>query len=158
MKTKTVLISLGVVFAFFLLGTKKAFANLVHNQGFRGCDVFGCGSFGASRGDRLHQGIDIPTVKGEIVFSPISGTVTRFPFPYGDDLRFTGIEIKNETYSVKIFYLKATVPAGATVKQGQAIAAAQDITVKYGSGMTNHIHLEVRQTQTGQIIDPTNLF
>ncbi|MFY0481674.1 M23 family metallopeptidase [Flavobacterium sp. PLA-1-15] len=158
MKTKTILISLGVATAFFLLSTKKAFANLVHNQGFRGCDGFGCGSFGASRGDRVHQGIDIPTVKGETIFSPISGTVTRFPFPYGDDLRYTGIEIKNEIYSVKIFYLKATVPAGAIVKQGQAIATAQDIAAKYGSGMTNHIHLEVRQTPTGQIIEPTNLF
>ena len=158
MKTKTVIISLAVATAFFLLSTKKAFANLVADQGFRGCDGFGCGSFGASRGNRVHQGIDIPAKKGETVFSPISGTVTRFPFPYGDDLLYTGIEIKNETYSVKIFYLKATVPAGAIIQQGQPIATAQDIAAKYGNGMTNHIHLEVRETRTGTIIDPTNLF
>lgn len=132
---------------------------MVFNQdGIRGCDGFGCGAFGAKRGDRIHQGVDIPTSKGETVYSPISGTVTRFPFPYGDDARYTGIEIKNGTYTVKIFYIKATVPAGAEIRQGQPIANAQDIAAKYGSGMTNHIHVEVRETQTGKLIDPTNLF
>ena len=157
MKTNTIAISLAVAFAFFLLSTKKAFANVVQNQGIRGCDGFGCGSFGASRGDRSHNGIDIPTMKGETVYSPITGTVTRFPFPYGDDLRYTGIEIKNDTYSVKIFYVKATVPPGK-ISEGQPIAIAQDIAAKYGAAMINHIHIEVRETKTGLLIDPTNLF
>lgn len=159
MKPKTIIISLGVALAFFLLSSKKAFANVVSNQGaIRGCDGFGCGGFGAKRGDHIHQGVDIPVTKGQTVYSPISGTVTRFPFPYADDTRYAGIEIKNHTYSVKIFYIKASVPAGATIKQGQPIALAQDIAAKYGSGMTNHIHIEVRNTQTGTLIDPTNLF
>ena len=158
MKPKTILISLGVAAAFLVLGTRKAFANVVNDQQFRGCDGFGCGAFGESRTGHSHQGVDIVVKKGQQVVSPISGTVTRFPFPYGDDLRYTGIEIKNNQYSIKIFYVNPVVSIGTKVSRGEGIATAQDIAAKYGNGMTNHIHIEVRETNTGLLLDPTKLF
>ena len=139
------------------MGTKKAFANITLNQKIRGCDPFGCGSFGAPRGTRSHAGIDVVATAGQKILSPINGTVTRFPFPYSGDLNYTGIEIKNDSYRVKIFYLQPTVTAGTTVKQGQQIGIAQNIASKYGTAMTNHVHIEVYNSK-GELIDPTNLF
>lgn len=142
---------------FLIMGTKKAFANITLNQKIRGCDPFGCGSFGAPRGTRSHAGVDIVVTAGQKILSPIDGTVTRHPFPYGDDLKFTGIEIKNSQYLVKIFYLQPTLNIGSKVKQGQQIGVAQNIASKYGSTMTNHVHFEVYNAQ-GKLLDPTNLF
>ncbi len=155
---KNLLVISAVAVVLFLISTKKAFAAVVSNQQLRGCDPKGCGGFGDSRTGHVHQGIDIVVSPGETVNSPISGTVTRYPFPYGDDLRWTGIEIKNQVYSVKMFYLKAAVPIGATVNAGDPIGVAQDIRTKYGNSITPHVHLEVRETGSGKLLDPTNLF
>jgi murein DD-endopeptidase MepM/ murein hydrolase activator NlpD len=148
------------IIIYFIMknSSSKKLVPIVANQKIRGTDSFGNGSFGAKRSDHVHQGIDIVTNVGESIFSPINGIVTRFPPPYGDDLRWTGIEIKNELYSVKIFYVSTVVLANSTVKAGQKIAVSQNIHSKYGGDMTNHAHLEVRDTKTNQIIDPTNLF
>jgi hypothetical protein len=142
---------------YLIMGTNKAFAKVTTNNIFRGCDPKGCGDFGASRGSRKHIGLDIKAVPGEVIFSPISGKVTRFPFPYGTDLSFTGIEIVNDQFLVKIFYMKANVLANSNVKQGQVIGNAQDIAKKHGGGMINHIHVEVYDKQ-GRLIDPEILF
>jgi len=136
---------------------KKGFTALTTNQKFRGCDPMGCGTFGASRGGRTHNGVDVTVTPGQNIVSPISGTVTRFPFPYGDDLSYKGIEIKNSEYSVKIFYMSATVSANTKVTAGQVIGKAQNIAAKYGNGMTNHVHFEVRDAK-GNLLNPTNMF
>lgn len=145
------------------MGTNKAFGKVTANNTARGCDQnWGCGSFGAKRsgGSRSHNGLDIKTQVGEQIFSPITGKVTRFPFPYGDDLSYTGIEIVNADYKVKIFYMKASVLANSQVVKGQVIGHAQNISAKYSATMTNHIHVEVykKQGTNWVLIDPTNLF
>ncbi|EDO29292.1 predicted protein [Nematostella vectensis] len=109
------------------MGTKKAFAKITANQNLRTCDSHGCGSFGASRGNRKHNGIDIITVPGEKIMSPISGTVTRYPYPYGNDLSYTGIEIVNSEYKIKMFYLKPIAPMGSTVFAGKYIATIRPV-------------------------------
>ena len=156
MKRKTIIIAATAI-AILLLMTKKAFAKPTASGIIRGCDASGCGTFGASRGARLHQGEDYNVKPGESVFSPISGKVTRFPFPYGDDLRYTGIEIKNDNYTVKIFYMKASVPAGTMVTAGQIIGTAQNIAAKYSTPMTNHIHVEIRD-KSNNLVKPSSLF
>ncbi|MEQ9106858.1 MAG: hypothetical protein RLO04_05280 [Limnobacter sp.] len=72
-------------------------------------------------------------------------------------LRFKGLVIEGvgryEGYSVKLFYLDPMKGIlGRTVKQGEVIGAAQDLTIKY-SGITNHIHFEI--TFKGTQIDPS---
>lgn len=150
----------GSLLIFLIMGTEKAFAKITDNQKNRECDAFGCGSFGASRGDRKHNGIDIVTIPNQKLFSPITGEVTRFPFPYGNDLSYTGIEIVNSEYKVKMFYCSSVVAIGSKVQAGQFIATSQNISAKYGSGMTNHVHVEVYKKQGNNwvLIDPTNLF
>lgn len=153
---------LGTITALLIMSTKKTFAKATDNNIIRGCDGFGCGSFGASRsgGTRSHIGVDFITTPGQNIFSPIEGEITRYPYPYGSDLSYTGIEIVNKTYKVKIFYVAPTVLIGGEVKAGQKIAVSQNIAAKYGSSMTNHIHVEVykKVNNTWGLIDPTNLF
>lgn len=148
-----------ILITYLIMGTNKAFGKVTEKNEHRGCDQnWGCGSFGASRGTRAHNGLDIKTKVGETIFSPITGKVTRFPFPYGTDLSYTGIEIVNDQYKVKVFYMKASVSANSNVKQGQAIGTAQNISAKYSSTMTNHIHVEVYDVKTGKLINPEKLF
>ena len=157
MKTSYWYIAGATVLIYLLMGTKKAFSSIKENQKIRICDPFGCGSFGASRGARKHNGIDIVTIPNEMIKSPISGTVTRFPFPYGSDLSYTGIEIVNSDYKVKMFYVTPTVKINDYVNAGQPVAKSQNIASKYGSSMANHVHIEVYD-KNGKLIDPTNLF
>ncbi|UUC45590.1 M23 family metallopeptidase [Flavobacterium cerinum] len=143
--------------AILLTMTKKAFAAIVPNQKIRGCDAHGCGSFGASRGGRTHNGVDVVVTPGQNIVSPISGTITRFPYPYKGDFNYKGIEIKNSEYTVMIFYMNTTVLANTKVTAGQTIGKAQNIAAKYGNGMTPHVHIEVRDSK-GNLINPTNMF
>lgn len=141
------------------MGTNKAFGKVTADNIRRGCDQnWGCGSFGADRGTRKHNGLDIKTQVGQQILSPISGKITRFPFPYGSDLSYTGIEIVNADFKVKIFYMKASVSANTTVTKGQVIGTAQNISAKYSSTMTNHVHVEVYDIKSGALINPETLF
>lgn len=135
---------------------KTKFFKIVRNFVIRGNDSYGSGAFGASRGGRNHAGIDVVALEGETIFSPIDGTFKRLAPPYLNDSRYSGMVINNSTYEIKIFYIKNTIAVGKIVKAGQPIAVAQNISKKYGTGMINHVHIEVRKN--GKLIDPTNLF
>ncbi|WP_051269590.1 M23 family metallopeptidase [Flavobacterium suncheonense] len=157
-KYKKPLAIIGIATILYFMASTKSFAKITVDNVKRGCDQdWGCGSYGATRGNRTHNGLDIKAIPGQQIISPISGTVTRFPYPYGDDLRWTGIEIKNSDYHVKIFYLTPTVLQNAKVKQGQVIGRAQNIASKYSSSMTNHVHIEVRNAKTLELINPDTL-
>ncbi len=142
---------------FLIMGTKKAFGKVTTENKIRGCDPSGCGHFGADRGSRKHEGIDIVVKEGETIISPIDGEVIRYPFPYSGDINYKGILIRNKDLEVKIFYLNPTAPVGK-ISKGQKIGIAQNIAKKYPSKpMTPHIHLEVRDNK-GNLLNPTNLF
>lgn len=130
---------------------------IVKGQSYRDCDKYGCGNFGASRSGHVHKGLDIVSNVGQEVKSPISGTVTRYPRPYADDSRYNGIEIKNDKYLIKIFYVDPIAPTGSQIRAGALIGYAQNISAKYGAGMTNHVHIEV-YSNTGAVLDPALLF
>ena len=157
--TNKTLLGVGVVALILLImSTAKSFGNIVKGkQLIRGCDPKGCRGFGESRTGHTHQGIDIVIVLGADVLSPIDGVVTRFPFPYGDDLKYTGIEIKNSTYSVKMFYLTPFVAINKKISKGDKIGTAQNLQTKWGNQMTNHVHLEVRDAK-GNLINPSTLY
>ena len=123
----------------------------------RDCDPQGCGTFGAGRGSRTHKGIDIVFEVGEDVLSPISGTISRYPIPYANDRSIKGIEIKNASYRVMLFYVENQLPIGTKVTKGQKIATAQNIAGKYGGGMINHVHLEVYDSK-GALLNPEKLY
>lgn len=101
----------------------------------------------APRGTRLHNGVDFNVEASGDVYSPIFGKIVRVAVPYKSDDRFRGLVIEGMGryvgYSVKLFYLDPLKEiVGRTVKQGELIGTAQDLTIKY-PGITNHIHFEI---------------
>ncbi|RDI07037.1 peptidoglycan DD-metalloendopeptidase family protein [Flavobacterium sp. AG291] len=148
----------GVALIYLLMKSNTIFAAPTRSKTLRGCDPLGCGNYGASRsgGTRKHGGIDFRAIPGEAIYSPISGTITRILLAYANDPKYTGIEIKNATHTVQMFYLTPTVKVGAKVISGQKVGVAQDISAKHGATMVNHVHFEVYDKK-GVLINPTDL-
>ena len=106
-------------------------------------DKWGAGHFGASRGSRIHHGIDYECPAFRAVLSPCAGKVTKHGYPYGDDLSFRYIEITDSKgYRHRIFYVSPGQPVGNEVKEGQTIGISQDLEPRYPE-ITPHIHYEV---------------
>ena len=161
MKSKNIMIGVGTLIGILLFSKKSNASNMENNRNIhlptsnfqmRGCDPKGCGHYGASRGSRKHNGIDVVVKKGQNIYSPITGYISRYPFPYASDLSYKGIEIigegEHKGYKVKIFYCSPTVARNTKVSKGQKIAIAQAINEKYGPDMINHIHVEMYKNNT----------
>ena len=135
----------------------KPFKNIVPGQITRPCDPHGCGYFKASRGNKLHQGVDVVSQPGQRITSPIDGKITRYAYPY-EDMSYAGIVVENDQYFIKIFYLAPTISVGSNVRAGQQIGLAQDIAARY-PGITPHVHMEVWDKALVSVsVDPTNKF
>ncbi|MGB0863943.1 MAG: hypothetical protein ACPG19_08380 [Saprospiraceae bacterium] len=125
-------------------------------------DTKGDGHFGASRGRRTHNGLDLIVIPGSAVYCPIEGYMKRVAFPYGAGRRnkkWLGCAIEGmglyRGYEVKIFYMDPFL-MGEYVYPNDIIGKAQAISKKYSSRMIDHLHVEVRYR--GQLIDPASLF
>lgn len=109
----------------------------------RGTDKWGSGEFGASRGDRTHNGIDYACEPGTQICAPCGGEVTKLGYPYGDDLSFRYVEITDiEGRRHRIFYVEPTVEVGSRVAEGWVIGKSQKLWARY-PGITEHVHYEV---------------
>jgi len=131
------------------LPNQTKLTNPVLNGTIRKSDKWGEGHYGASRGSRKHNGIDIVTQLGRDVLSPIEGKVIRISYPYASDLSYTGLLIEgsgaHKGIEVKIFYMNPLANiVGKAVKPAQKIGTAQNLLPKY-PGITNHIHIEIKQ-------------
>ncbi len=125
-------------------------------------DSQGDGFFGASRGRRTHNGIDILVTPGSAVYCPIEGVMLRMAYPYGTargNHQWEGCVIVGvgdyRGYEVKIFYMRPFV-IGDYLFPGDILGIAQDISRKYSPAMMDHLHVEVRRN--GVLIDPATLF
>ena len=125
----------------------------LHEMRERKCDGHGCGHFGASRGSRKHNGIDLLCKPRTLVYSPIAGTVTKVGYPYGDDLSYRYVEISDRGYAFRVFYVSPMVEKGQKVSKNTIIGEAQDLDARY-QGISNHVHLEIKNAD-GEFIDPT---
>jgi len=115
-------------------------------------DKWGEGHFGASRGDRTHNGVDFCCPAGSAILAPVDGLVTKLGYPYGNDLSFRYVQITTpDGYDHRIFYVNPLVQDGDKVKKDQIIGLAQDLTKRY-VGITEHIHYEVRYK--GEYLNP----
>lgn len=114
----------------------------------RETDSYGSGAFGSVRdgGKRKHEGVDYVAAPGHIATSPIAGTVMRIGYAYKSDTRLKYVEIDNaETgYSARVLYVAPTIAVGQIIAAGDAIGVVQDLSVKYPAGITNHVHVEIR--------------
>jgi len=108
-------------------------------------DGAGSGHYGASRGNRRHNGIDYFCIEGQKVVAPFALRIIRVARPYADS-ELSGIQWEAGISSGKIFYFKPYEKLiGKTVKTGQAIGIAQSVTERYGFPMSDHIHFQVDQ-------------
>jgi murein DD-endopeptidase MepM/ murein hydrolase activator NlpD len=142
-----------------MLPNQLKLTNPVLNGTIRKNDKWGKGHYGAPRGNRNHNGVDIVTQLGKDVLSPIEGKVIRVSYPYANDLSYTGLLLEgsgsHKGYEIKIFYMKPLPNiVGKPVKPGQKIGSAQSLLSKY-PGITNHIHIEIKHN--GVQKDPKTL-
>ena len=138
--------------------THAALANPTGHD-LRGEDAYGAGFFGASRaaGTRRHRGADYIAEPGEIVRAPIAGVVERIGFAYRGDERYRYVELADAQTGrdVRVLYVGPIVELGATVEAGAPIGRAQDLSARYPRGITNHVHVEMREN--GALADPAAL-
>ena len=120
-------------------------------------DPEGQGHFEASRGVRLHRGMDFFCDPTAIMEAPIEGIVTKLGFPYGDDLAYRYVEITCEFDMTRhrVFYIQPGVVVGDLVYLGNPIGSLQDVTIRYPQypRMRPHAHYEII-TRQGVYIDP----
>lgn len=124
-------------------------------------DTQGDGHFGASRGRRRHNGLDIIVTPGSAVYCPIEGFMKRVAHPYGGrrNKKWLGCAIEGTGlylgYEVKIFYMDPFL-MGEYVYPNDIVGKAQAISKKYTSAMIDHLHVEVRYR--GMLVNPATLF
>ncbi|MBL4651258.1 MAG: hypothetical protein JKY53_00125 [Flavobacteriales bacterium] len=113
----------------------------------RSTDIYGSGRYGASRGKRLHNGIDIVCHKNESIDAFESGTVTKIGLPYNPEdtkkahLRYTEITVANGDRH-RYFYTDGIYLVDHVVSRGDTIAWAQGLQDIY-QGITEHYHFEI---------------
>ena len=100
-------------------------------HGEREADAWGEGGFGASRGDRLHKGIDFLGTPAERVSCPCDGVIRRIGRCYGDTDEYKLIEIISGPAWVRVFYANPEVLPGDEVFIGDALGYVQDIAARY---------------------------
>lgn len=145
--------------AFILMGFKKKSVKAITifngKMVARKCDAGGCGYFGADRdgGTREHLGQDLLCVPGSNVFAAFDGTVQRTIDPYGDG-KFSGLQILcTNGITLRIMYMNPLAGiVGQKVKAGQLIGTAQNISLRYGSHVPAHLHVET--IVGGKLVDP----
>ncbi len=113
-------------------------------------DGWGEGHFGASRGNRLHEGVDLAGKPGSYVCSPVDGFVVREGKPYADGGEWDCYLLIREQNLTewRLFYV-VPLPGivGTTIRKGQAVATLADVGQKYGTHpekkrMWAHCHTE----------------
>jgi hypothetical protein len=152
----------------FILSIQKVFSKTKSNKfssinsdnQFRNCDTFGCGYFGASRGERDHKGVDFKVNEDEPIKTPFDCEIVRYGFPYSDDQSQKLVEIQGlnsfSDYKAKIMYIKPIHSVGTILYKGSTVCFAGNIKNKYGNSMTNHVHFELYKN--GILVNPEPFF
>lgn len=124
-------------------------------------DKTGNGWFGASRGYRLHKGVDVVTFPGEEIFACMSGKVTRLGYVYKGSRKMRFVEIEKKTgfhhYKLWQMYVDPSIKKGDVVEANQLIGYAQDVAGYHNSKkMKKHVHIQL--WKNGLLTDPEPLF
>lgn len=121
-------------------------------------DKRGNGRFGASRGNRTHEGVDITTEPNTKFEFPIELKFIRYAYPYKGITKIKGGLFMDKKGRVwKFFYLNPNIKADFTT----SIGTSQDIAGYYAKeknqdGMINHVHAEVRD-KNGILLNPEKI-
>ncbi|KAK2891078.1 hypothetical protein Q8A67_013721 [Cirrhinus molitorella] len=108
----------------------------------RKCDKHGCGHYGASRGGRKHQGLDIVCADGATVYAPFDVKLIRRSVPYTNNNAINdGIMLTGEGLCFKLFYVKPDRYYG-TLRKGQRIGTMLPMQRVYPH-ITSHVHVQM---------------
>ena len=122
----------------------------------RQADDFGSGEFGAPRGYGTHRGVDPACYPGSLVLSKMPGKITKFGYPYSDDLSYRYVQVTTEDdLDFRYFYVEPNpdLAIGDIIRTGAVLGVVQDIGKRY-PGITGHFHFEVKQGD--DYLDPTD--
>ncbi|XP_061892493.1 leukocyte cell-derived chemotaxin-2-like [Entelurus aequoreus] len=120
----------------------------------RSSDSWGQGHYGAPRGSRTHQGLDITCADGSVVYAPFDLTLSGELTVYTDVTKAainSGINLRGEGLCVKLFYVDPDQTSG-TVSKGQRIGVMMPMQSVY-PGITSHVHVQLCDKS-----DPTPYF
>jgi len=120
-------------------------------------DAHGAGYFGAPRGDRKHNGVDLSCYPDSKVLSICRGRITKFGYPYANHLEYRYVEVTDaEGLRYRYFYVypNPNLIMGGKVLVGDVLGLVQDLTKIY-PGITNHVHFEIKD-KDNEYIDPTD--
>lgn len=121
----------------------------------RTADRYGSGAYGAPRGKRKHNGIDLAVMQGSVVLSHGSGVVSKIGYPYNPKDPLKGhlryVQVSEGDYHSRYFYILPSVDAGDVVRPGDVLGVAQGL-LKIYPGITDHIHFEVKKG--GEFVNP----
>lgn len=153
------LLGLATLFTFFSFDKKrreKAFLSFYEQ---RGSDLWGSGSFGASRdgGKRTHKGLDLKYSPKDKFRIPFDSVLKRKGIVYSNDYKYKLVEFKGlgnfSEFTYKVMYFVCQEPIGTIFNRGEFVGSVQDITEKY-KGITNHVHFELYID--GKLVNPEN--
>lgn len=118
----------------------------------RGLDPTGHGHYGAKRGSRLHNGLDLKYAPFVDFPAPFDCKIIRTGYPYANDRRYLLAEIQGvgqyDHLKAKVMYMVPKKPINELLRRGQSMGTVQDLSKKYGSKMINHVHFELYDNGT----------
>lgn len=118
----------------------------------RKSDSYGSGHYGASRGNRLHRGIDYACYPETKVLSLTDGHISKLGYPYGDDLKFRYVQVTDpDGNDLRYFYVSPCVQLGIEIKSGEPLGFTQKLGARY-KGITEHFHFEIKKD--GSYLNP----
>lgn len=125
----------------------------------RATDAQGSGAYGAPRGARTHNGIDLACYPGSAICAIRPGSVTKIGYPYQpndpDKSHFRYVQITDPAgYRLRYFYVTPCVNINDVIHVGQIIGYTQRLSDVY-PGITDHVHFEVMRNP-GEYLDPRN--
>ncbi|KAM8889224.1 leukocyte cell-derived chemotaxin-2-like [Synchiropus picturatus] len=112
----------------------------------RGYDSWGAGYYGARRGSRVHQGLDIECADGSEVIAPfdvtLAGRLTVYSNPSQEQTHINmGINLRGQGLCFKFFYVTPDRVSG-TVRKGERIGTMLPMQSTY-PGITSHVHVQM---------------
>uniref|UniRef100_A0A665VKK5 Myeloid protein 1-like n=1 Tax=Echeneis naucrates TaxID=173247 RepID=A0A665VKK5_ECHNA len=120
----------------------------------RTSDMWGSGHYGASRGDRIHKGVDIRCEDGDDVLAPfdvtLEGALSVFTDPKMAAIN-SGINLRGKGLCFKLFAVRPDRNFGL-VRKGERIGTMLPMQTVF-PGITSHIHVQMCDRT-----DPTQYF
>lgn len=113
---------------------------------------------GTSGNVEYHQGTDLVAMPNTPVRAKKDGTVIYIGIAYPDTDAYASIHIdSNDNHITKYVLVTPIVKKGDIVRKGDIIGHVQNITARYKPELTNHYHLEVRDS-ANKSVNPRHHF